>query len=159
MSPCPGKRRLTDPVPLLSPPAHCRFQQREWINEQVRDHHRNNELPGGVPRVCGEPLAGWKKNQRERLFLRAAITHRRCWNEMMNVNAWTSWEMATSQCKCGSIKEGSHPSGTAVGEAGEKKGELNFQSGRLSCGLYFLLYPHCSAYLLLGLINFSLMPR
>lgn len=38
---------------------------------------------------------------------------------MMNVNTWTSCEMATSQCKCGSIKEGSHPSGT---EAGEKKG-------------------------------------
>lgn len=41
----------------------------------------------------------------------------------------------------------------------QEKREMNFQSWRLSCGLYFLLYSHCNAYLLLGLINFSLMPR
>lgn len=39
---------------------------------------------------------------------------------------WQSW------CKCGSIKVGSHPSGTVAGEAGRRKGaELSKQEVEL----------------------------
>lgn len=98
----------------------------KWIGLGAPQEQR---VPRGTAWSLWGALGWLEKKQRDRLFLRAAITHGRCWNEMMNVNAWTSWEMATSQCKCGSIKEGSHPSGTAAGEVGEKKGSWTFKPG------------------------------
>lgn len=107
----------------LLPPAKG---MNKWTGQGPRQEQQG--LRGSVQSLWG--ALGWvEKKQRERLFLRAAITHGRCWNEMMNVKAWTSREMATSPCKCGSIKEGSHPSGTAAGEVGEKKGSWTFKAG------------------------------
>lgn len=130
MSLCLGQFWRTDLMPLLSPPSHCWLQQREWIND-CQGAPQEQQIPWGSAQSLWGALGWVEKKPRKRPFLRAAITHRRCWNEMMNVNVGLAGKWQRLTVNVGLLAREATLWGLRQGRWGRKGVELSKQEVEL----------------------------